>query len=79
MPLVLSQCGGPVVDLNGEAVDIALHRGQYGCMAIPGDCVKRLLPKLKLGGPTGKSIKPTPAGPDGRNLSIVEEESPVSP
>lgn len=75
MPLLLSQCGGPVVDLNGEAVGITMYRGQYGCMAIPADCVKRLLPKLKSGGLAGKWIKPTPAGPDDHKPSSVEEES----
>ena len=51
MPLSANQCGGPVVDLNGEAVGITISRGQYGCMAIPGDCVKRMLPKLGTGWP----------------------------
>jgi hypothetical protein len=74
MPLLLSQCGGPVVDLNGEAVGITMHRGQYGCMAIPCDSVKRLLPKLKSEGVDGLRIKRTPAGPGDQKPSSVEEE-----
>jgi serine protease Do len=49
MPLPLSQCGGPVVDLDGNAVGISMYRGSYGCMAIPADTVQRLLPELKSG------------------------------
>jgi serine protease Do len=58
MPLSLSQCGGPVVDLDGKAVGITMYRGQYGCMAIPSDCVRRLLPGLKSGGLADRWIKP---------------------
>ena len=57
-PLLFSQCGGPLVDLDGDAVGITIYRGQYGCMAIPGDCVKRLLPMLKSDGLADKWTKP---------------------
>jgi serine protease Do len=60
-PLAGDQCGGPIVDLAGDAVGITLHRDQYGCMAIPGDCVKHLLPVLKSGGLSDKWIKPPTA------------------
>jgi serine protease Do len=60
-PLLFSQCGGPLVDLDGDAVGITIYRGQYGCMAIPGDCVKRLLPMLKSEGLADKWTKPAPA------------------
>jgi S1-C subfamily serine protease len=49
MPLPPSQCGGPVIDLDGKAVGITMYRGQYGCMAIPADCIERLLPDLRSG------------------------------
>jgi serine protease Do len=49
MPLALSQCGGPVIDLDGKAVGITAHREQYGCKAIPADCIERLLPELRSG------------------------------
>jgi S1-C subfamily serine protease len=49
MPLPLNQCGGPVIDLDGNAVGITMYRGQYGCMAIPADCIERLLPDLRSG------------------------------
>jgi serine protease Do len=65
MPLALDECGGPVVDLAGEMVGITVYRGEYGCMAIPGDCVKQLLPVLKSGGLSDKWIKPPPASPTG--------------
>jgi S1-C subfamily serine protease len=72
MPLSLRQCGGPVVDLNGKAVGITMSRGQYGCMAIPSDCIQRLLPELmKSGNLADRWIKPPPAtagnhGPSGQ-------------
>ncbi len=64
LPLSLGQCGGPVVDLDGKAVGITMYRGLYGCMAIPGDCIKRLLPELKSGGLADIWIKPPPSAPD---------------
>ncbi len=63
MPLTPDECGGPVVDLAGEVVGITLYSGDYGCMAIPGDCVKQLLPVLKSSGLADKWIKPPPASP----------------
>ncbi len=50
MPLLPQECGGPVVDLGGAALGITIARvGPHGCMAIPGDCVRRLVPELKSG------------------------------
>jgi len=58
LPVFTYECGGPVVDLTGRAVGITIARvGRHGCMAVPGDCVLRLLPQLKAG--------PVPAGWNG--------------
>jgi S1-C subfamily serine protease len=73
IPVSLGQCGGPLIDLNGKAVGITMYRGTYGCMAIPGDCVERLLPELMKPGRLGdRWIKPPAAtvgnhGPSGRD------------
>ena len=67
------QCGGPVVDLAGEVVGITLYCSGYGCVAIPDDCVKQLLPVLKSGGLADKWIKPAPASPID-HLSGAEEK-----
>ena len=75
MPLLLSQCGGPVVDLDGKAVGITMYRGQYGCMAIPYDCIDRLLPGLKSGGSADKRLKPPPAVPEDRKRRRVGDQS----
>lgn len=61
MPLAPDQCGGPVVDLAGGVVGITVCRSPYGCMAIPGDCIKQLLPVLKSRGLSDEWIKPPPA------------------
>lgn len=47
MPLFMSPFGSPVVDLDGDAIGITVYRSTYGCLAIPGDCIMRLLPKLQ--------------------------------
>ncbi|MCY2954973.1 MAG: trypsin-like peptidase domain-containing protein [Planctomycetota bacterium] len=50
MPILDYENGGPVVDLAGKALGITIARvGPHGCMAIPGDCIQRLLPDLKSG------------------------------
>jgi serine protease Do len=74
MPLAADECGGPVVDLAGEVVGITFYRGQYGCMAIPGDCVKQLLPVLKSSGLSDKWIKPPPASPTDHEPSGADEK-----
>jgi serine protease Do len=59
VPLFPHECGGLIVDLTGRAVGITIARvGPHGCMAIPGDCVLRLLPDLQRG---KLSDKPTSA------------------
>jgi serine protease Do len=63
MPLAPDKCGGPVVDLAGELVGITLYRGPYGCMAIPGECARQLLPLLKNNGLVDNWGKPPPALP----------------
>ena len=57
-PLHRRQCGGPVVDTDGDFVGITVFAGEYGCMAIPGACIRRLLEELKAGGMTDKWDKP---------------------
>jgi S1-C subfamily serine protease len=64
MPLARDQCGGPVVNLAGDVIGVTLRRGQYGCMAIPSDCVRQLLPVLKHSSLSDKWIKPPPASPN---------------
>jgi len=50
MLLLPSQCGGPVVNLDGKVVGITVYRGKFGCLAIPGNCIERLLPELRTAG-----------------------------
>jgi serine protease Do len=48
IPLLLDECGGPVIDLDGKAVGITIARvGQHGCMAIPADVIPGLVSRLK--------------------------------
>lgn len=59
IPIMLNECGGPVIDLAGRAVGITIARvGSHGCMAIPGDCVQRLLPELRSGKLAGNWVEP---------------------
>jgi S1-C subfamily serine protease len=48
-PLHRRQCGGPVVDLDGDLVGITVCPSEYGCMAIPGASIRRLFDELKSG------------------------------
>lgn len=49
-PLFPHECGGPVVDLSGRALGITVARvEQHGCLAVPADVVRDLLPKLRSG------------------------------
>jgi hypothetical protein len=48
-PLHADECGGPVLDLEGNALGITIARVPQGCLAIPGDCIENLLPDLKSG------------------------------
>ena len=57
-PLRRVQCGGPVVDLDGDLVGITVCPGEYGCMAIPSVCIRQLFEELKSGGLTDKWDKP---------------------
>ncbi len=41
--------GGPLVDRRGKVIGIAISTGPAGGMAIPGDCVVKLLPDLLSG------------------------------
>lgn len=55
MVLEPSECGGPVVDLNGHVIGINIARsGRIECYAIPGATVVDLLKKVE----TGKFARP---------------------
>ena len=43
----VSQCGGPIVDLDGKAIGIISKYREYGCTAIPADQIKRIVSELK--------------------------------
>jgi serine protease Do len=49
IPVMANECGGPLVDLSGRVVGITIARVGHGCMAVPGDCIERLLPELHSG------------------------------
>lgn len=50
IPLTLDECGGPVIDLDGNAVGITIARvDQHGCMAIPAEVIAALVARLKKG------------------------------
>ncbi|WP_010583821.1 trypsin-like peptidase domain-containing protein [Schlesneria paludicola] len=50
IPLLLDECGGPVIDLDGRVIGINIARvGEHGCMAIPADCIKSILLRWKHG------------------------------
>lgn len=50
MPLLPQECGGPIVDLDGKAVGVAIARiGLHGSNAVPADVIRDLLPALKEG------------------------------
>ncbi len=47
IPLTLDECGGPIVDLNGNTIGITIARvGHTGCMAIPADILQTQIAKL---------------------------------
>ncbi len=87
MPILNYECGGPVVDLAGKALGITIARvGKHGCMAIPGDCIQRLLPDLKSGKLAGhwsayrealalQASPPTPTKPKpGKPVTLTLDE-----
>jgi S1-C subfamily serine protease len=62
VPLFAHESGGPVVDLSGRAVGVTIARvEQHGCLAIPGDVVRRLLPSLQSGKLAGNWHSPAGA------------------
>jgi serine protease Do len=86
-PLLADECGGPIVGLKGQALGITIARvGPHGCMAIPGDCVRRLLPDLQSGKLAGNwttfrkalsapASSPRPAEPkSGKSVTFTLEE-----
>jgi serine protease Do len=65
MALRPTDCGGPVVDLDGEAIGINIARaGRVESYAIPADAVRALIPDLQSGKltppPARPATKPTP-------------------
>ena len=47
-PLYPEQCGGPLLNLNGEAVGVNIVRfGRAETFAIPGDVAQSVIAKLK--------------------------------
>lgn len=47
-PLFPHECGGPLLDLDGNTVGITMARiGDHGCIAIPSESIRALLPDLK--------------------------------
>ena len=50
VPFFTTECGGPIVDLTGRAVGITICRvASHGGMAVPGDCVLRLVLEMQAG------------------------------
>jgi serine protease Do len=50
VPFYSYECGGPMVNLSGRAIGVAIATpGPHGGMVIPGDCVLKLLPELQSG------------------------------
>jgi serine protease Do len=48
IPILLDECGGPVIGLDGKAVGLTIARvAQHGCMAIPADAIPGLVARLK--------------------------------
>jgi serine protease Do len=57
------ECGGPIVDLTGRAIGVAIAKvGDHGGMVIPGDCVLKLLPDLQSGRLAGNWAPVRPPG-----------------
>lgn len=60
LPLIATECGGPVVGLDGRAVGITIARvNVHGCMAIPAGHIRRLIPDLQAGKPLA-ALPPAP-------------------
>jgi serine protease Do len=80
LPLDAAECGGPVVGLDGTALGVTVARvSGSGCIAVPADMVRRLLPSLKAGKPLAAlpTIKAAPGdgavsgGPTGNRSGPV--------
>ena len=60
--LTPTQCGGPVVTLDGKAIGVNIARaGRVESYALPADVIQSLLPNLKSGklAPAAPTTKPT--------------------
>jgi hypothetical protein len=77
-PLLIQECGGPIVGLDGKSLGINIAPvGPHGCMALPADCIQRLLPDLKSGKLVANWIKPQPTRPTAR-ITTPSSGKPVS-
>jgi len=48
IPIALDECGGPLIDLAGDAVGLTIARvGQHGCMAVPADVIPAIVERLR--------------------------------
>ncbi len=57
IPLHRRQCGGPVVDLDGDLVGVTVCPSAYGCMAIPSTCIRRLFEEMKQRGHASQALR----------------------
>ena len=72
MPLHIQECGSPVVGLDGKAIGLTIAPvGPHGCMAIPADCLQRLLPDLQSGKLAANWKKPKSTASIGKSKPIV--------
>lgn len=76
-PLLVTECGGPLVDLEGQALGINVARnGTYGSMAVPAEAIRRLLPELRAGAGADRweatAAPPTRPVPPPHGLSVAD-------
>lgn len=71
MPLRVNECGGPVINLRGEALGITICRvGGHGCLAIPASTIREILPDLKKGKPLSAMPRPRTDRPRVKRASL---------
>jgi serine protease Do len=72
--LLPTQCGGPLLDMNGQAVGINIARAlRVASYALPARDVQRVLEQLKAGAPTDVAVSQDPVAP----LPTAEGDSPA--
>jgi serine protease Do len=70
------QCGGPVVNLAGQAVGLNIARaGRVETYAVPADVVKGLIRELR----SGRSIPVDRVAPSQMATESAPQESPAAP